>query len=69
MGLSTGDTVSWNTPQGRTEGTVVEIRTSDFSHDGQQFRASEDDPAYLVESSSSGRRAAHKEDALTTTPD
>ncbi|SOC55398.1 DUF2945 domain-containing protein [Ornithinimicrobium cerasi] len=65
MGLSKGDTVTWNTPQGRTEGTVVEKRTSDFTHDGQQFRASEEEPAYLVESSSSGRRAAHKEDALT----
>ncbi len=65
MGLRKGDTVTWNTPQGRTEGTVVERRTKDFTHAGQQFRASEDEPAYIVESSSSGARAAHKEDALT----
>lgn len=65
MGLRKGDTVTWNTPQGTTEGKVVERKTSDFTHDGQQFRASDDEPAYIVESSSSGARAAHKEDALT----
>ena len=27
--LSTGDRVSWNTPQGRTHGTVEEKRTKD----------------------------------------
>lgn len=65
MGLQQGDRVAWNTPQGETTGTVVERRTSDFQHDGQQFRASEDEPAYLVESEKSGARAAHREDALT----
>lgn len=65
MAFSKGDRVVWNTPQGRTEGTVVERRTSDFQLDGQKFTASEEEPAYVVESASSSKRAAHKESALT----
>ncbi|MCE0487096.1 hypervirulence associated TUDOR domain-containing protein [Ornithinimicrobium sediminis] len=64
MALSTGDTVSWNTPQGRTSGTVVQKRTSDFELEGQTFRPTEDDPYWIVESDRTGGRAAHKESAL-----
>ncbi len=64
MGFHKGDHVTWNTPQGRTEGTVVERRTADFTFEGQKFTASADDPAYIVESSSSQKRAAHKGSAL-----
>lgn len=62
--LSTGDRVSWNTPQGRTQGKVVERRTSDFQLAGQHFTASDDDPAFIVESEKSGEQAAHKGTAL-----
>ncbi|MFG6445956.1 DUF2945 domain-containing protein [Microbacterium sp. P06] len=62
--LSSGDRVSWNTPQGRTRGTVVEQKTSDFTLAGQKFTASSDEPAYIVESEKSGNRAAHKGSAL-----
>jgi hypothetical protein len=65
MGLQQGDRVAWNTPQGETTGRVVERRTSDFTFAGQQFRASEDEPAYVVESDKTGARAAHKENGLT----
>ena len=65
MGLRQGDQVSWNTPQGETTGRIVERRTSDFQLDGQQFRASDDEPAFIVESDKTGARAAHKESALT----
>lgn len=65
MGLQQGDRVAWNTPQGETTGEIVERRTADFELDGQQFRASEDDPAYVVESEKTGARAAHKAGALT----
>jgi hypothetical protein len=65
MGLQKGDHVAWNTPQGETTGTIVERRTSDFQLDGQQFRASEDEPAFIVESDKTGARAAHKEDGLS----
>ncbi|WP_136518016.1 MULTISPECIES: DUF2945 domain-containing protein [Cellulomonas] len=60
-----GQKVSWNTSQGRTEGRTVERRTEDFELDGQQFRASEDDPYWVVESAKSGKRAAHKQSSLT----
>jgi hypothetical protein len=65
MGLRKGDTVTWNTPQGTTEGTIVERRTEDFEFSGQTFTAGPDDPAFVVESTSTGKRAAHKEGALT----
>jgi hypothetical protein len=64
MSFSKGDEVAWNTSQGETRGTVVEKKTKDFQFDGQKFTASADDPAYLVESEKSGKRAAHKESAL-----
>ncbi|QCR18136.1 DUF2945 domain-containing protein [Agrococcus sp. SGAir0287] len=62
--LSKGDRVSWATSQGRTRGKVVERRVEDFQHDGQQFTASEDEPAYIVESEKTGATAAHKGSAL-----
>ncbi|PPG28786.1 DUF2945 domain-containing protein [Pseudoclavibacter sp. RFBG4] len=62
--LSRGDRVSWNTPQGRTQGEVVEKKTKDFQFDKQKFTASEDEPAYIIESEKSGARAAHKGSAL-----
>ena len=57
--LSTGDRVSWNTSQGRTQGKIVEKKTKDFQFDGQKFTASADEPSYLIESEKSGARAAH----------
>lgn len=60
-----GDRVRWNTPQGQTRGHVVDVRTDDFQFAKQHFRASKDDPAYIVESEKSGSRAAHKESALS----
>lgn len=65
MAYSKGDAVSWNTSQGTTHGTVQEKRTSDFQFEGQQFRPTDDDPYYLVESDKTGARAAHKESALS----
>jgi hypothetical protein len=58
-----GDTVEWNTPQGKTRGTVKRKLTSDTEVGGQKVKASEDDPRYLVESEKSGKQAAHKADA------
>lgn len=62
--LKEGDRVRWNTPQGETEGTVVELRYSDFQFSNQKFKASRDDPAYIVQSDKSGKKAAHQSDAL-----
>lgn len=64
MAVEVGDRVSWDTPQGRTQGTVVERKTSDFQLAGQRFRASDDEPKLVVESEKSGKRAAHDPSAL-----
>ena len=66
MTFSKGDHVTWNTPQGETHGTVKEKRVSEFEHDGQTFKASHDEPYFIVESDKSGSTAAHKESALST---
>lgn len=60
-----GDKVEWNTPQGKTQGTVKKKLTADTQVGGTKISASEDDPRYLVESEKSGKEAAHKPDSLT----
>ena len=60
-----GDRVEWNTPQGKTRGTVKKKLTSDTEVGWQKINASEDDPRYLIESEKSGKEAAHKPDALS----
>ena len=64
MAISKGDTVHWNTSQGRTTGTAVEKRVSEFTFDGQTFKASKDEPYWIVESGKTGAKAAHKESSL-----
>ena len=64
MAISKGDTVHWNTSQGRTTGTAVEKRVSEFTFDGQKFKASKDEPYWIVASSKTGAKAAHKESSL-----
>jgi len=59
-----GDEVEWNTPQGKTRGTVKKKLTSRTAVGGQTVAASEDDPRYLVQSETSGKEAAHKLYAL-----
>ena len=65
MAISKGDTVHWNTSQGKTEGKAVEKKTKDFTFADQNFKPTDDDPYWIVESSKSGKQAAHKESALT----
>lgn len=59
-----GDKVTWKTSQGKTEGRVVEKQTSDTKIKGHPVKASKDDPQIIVESDKSGKRAAHKPEAL-----
>ena len=66
MSVTKGTKVSWNTPQGPTHGTAEERHTKEFTFDGQKFKASEDDPYWVVKSAKSGKKAAHKESSLTT---
>jgi Hypervirulence associated proteins TUDOR domain len=60
-----GDKVEWNTPQGKTRGTVKKMLTERSEVGGQTVAASEEDPRYLVQSEKSGEEAAHKPDALS----
>ena len=60
-----GDRVEWNTPQGKTRGTVKEKLITETEVGGQKINASEDHPRYLVESEKSGKEAAHKAGALS----
>ena len=52
--------LSWNTSQGKTTGKAVEKKTKDFTHQGQDFKPTDDDPYWIVESEKSGSQAAHK---------
>ena len=62
--MKIGDKVSWGTSQGKTEGKIVEKKTKDFQFDKQHFKASEDEPKFIVESAKTGAKAAHAESAL-----
>jgi hypothetical protein len=64
MAISKNDSVSWNTSQGATEGKAVEKRTKPFTFAGQKFNASDDEPFWIVESTKTGAKAAHKESSL-----
>lgn len=63
--MKVGDRVSWDTPQGRTQGTIVEKKTKDFQLAKQDFKASDGEPKYVVESEKTGARAAHAPSALS----
>lgn len=64
MSITKGDTVHWNTSQGKTVGKAVEKKSKEFQHDGQTFKASADDPYWVVESDKTGATAAHKQSTL-----
>jgi Hypervirulence associated proteins TUDOR domain len=59
-----GDEVEWNTPQGKTRGTVKKKLTTRTEVGRQTVAASEEAPRYLVQSANSGKEAAHKPEAL-----
>ncbi|MGB3828669.1 MAG: DUF2945 domain-containing protein [Ornithinimicrobium sp.] len=66
MAYRSGDAVTWKTPQGPTHGVVKQKRVNPFEFQGQQFRPTDDDPYYIVESDKTGSQAAHKESALSS---
>lgn len=58
-----GERVTWNSHGGSAEGKVVKIATSDGSIEDFDYKASKDDPRYIVQTDE-GKHAAHKEGAL-----
>ncbi len=59
-----GDEVKWETSQGETKGKVVRKQTSKTKISDHIVKATEGDPQFIVESEKSGKRAAHKPEAL-----
>lgn len=59
-----GDKVSWNSSQGRISGTVQKKLTAPVEIKTHHVAASVDEPQYLVTSTATGQKAAHKPQAL-----
>ena len=57
--LAVGDRVGWDSSGGRSEGRIVEVAERDGQIKGFHYKASKDDPRYIVETDD-GKRAAHK---------
>lgn len=62
--LKAGDAVTWDTPQGETEGKVVKKVTKAEKAGGHSAKASASEPQYRVKSSKTGKEAIHKPEAL-----
>ncbi len=62
--LKKGDSVEWNTSQGKTSGEVEKKITEPTDIKKHHVAASKDNPEYIVKSDKSGKEAAHKPDEL-----
>lgn len=62
--LKKGDSVEWDTPQGKTQGTVEKKLTSPTKIKSHEVKATQDNPEYLVETDKSHKEAAHTPDEL-----
>lgn len=62
--LKPGDEVTWETSQGETHGKVEKKQTKPTKIKGHAVKASEEEPQYIVRSDKSGRKAAHRPEAL-----
>lgn len=60
-----GDKVSWNSPGGKTEGTVTKKITSEEAIAGHTAKATASSPQYEVKSAKSSKNAIHKPESLT----
>ena len=58
-----GDRVKWNSSGGQAEGKIVRLARASGSIKGFKYRASSDDPRYIVETDE-GKHAAHKAEGL-----
>lgn len=67
-GLKAGDRVAWDTSQGETRGRVEKKQTRRTKIKGHVVAASVDVPQFIVRSDSSGKKAAHKPEALRKLP-
>ncbi|UQN08264.1 DUF2945 domain-containing protein [Deinococcus sp. QL22] len=66
MAFNIGDHVKWNSHGGEAHGTIVRVAHTDGEVNGFHYRASPEDPRYIVELED-GKQAAHTEAALSKT--
>ncbi|ORY15004.1 hypothetical protein BCR34DRAFT_598711 [Clohesyomyces aquaticus] len=59
-----GQQVQWKTIAGFVDGEVVEVVYEEKSVDGKKVKASKEDPRIVLKSSSSGKTAVHKPEAV-----
>ena len=57
--LKVGDRVKWDSSGGQAEGKIVRVASASGSMKGFKYKASSDDPRYIVETYE-GKHAAHK---------
>ena len=62
--FKTGDKVSWNSTHGPVTGPVTRKLTAPMESKTHHVAASPDNPQLLVQSASTGKRAAHTPGAL-----
>ena len=65
--ITAGDHVEWNTPQGKTEGTVTRKHTTTAQAGGHTAKPSSREPQFEVKSEKTGKTAIHKPEALKKT--
>ena len=65
--LKAGDKVTWNSSQGKVNGTVQKKLTASINIKTHHVAASADEPQYLVKSTATGQKAAHTPEALKKT--
>ena len=58
-----GDRVKWDSSGGEAEGKDVRVARASGSIKGFEYKASSDDPRYIVETDE-GKKAAHKAEEL-----
>lgn len=58
-----GDKVTWSSSGGKSEGKVVKIAQTNGKIEDFEYKASKDDPRYIVETDE-GKKAAHKAEGL-----
>ena len=61
--LKVGDRVKWDSSGGQAEGKIVRVVRTSGSIKGFHYKASSDDPRYIVETDE-GKHAAHKAEEL-----
>lgn len=64
MPFKVGDRVKWSSHGGEAQGKVVRVAHEDGEVGGFHYRASEEDPRYIV-ALEGGKLAAHTADALS----